>query len=794
MSRGNSKLAERWPLNRIGWTALLVAAGCAAGARAGTAIVFPGVGAAILFLPYAILTTALILSPMRHWWIYILAAAAGDFWPHWRHEGIGSFVLLAEVANASRAVVAAAGVRWLADRQHLFDTLRGVIAFLLFAVVLGPVVGATIGATLVVHRNPVEHFWIAWQAWLLSNMLTGLTLLPLLLAISTSSRGRFPPVSLQTTFEAAALLVCLLIVGMYIFMRAPLAATVPAILYVPLPLLIWAALRFGCEGTIASLSLLATLAIWGALSGHGPFTGDDPAENLLQLQYFLIALCVLPLLLAAIVQHQRQTADALRESQLQYRMVVEDQTELICRWLPDGTFTFVNGAYCRYFQKTLEELLGRTFWQFIPPESHANTRALLASITPEDPVATIEHEVITPGGEIRIQQWTPRGFFDEQGHIVDYQAVGRDITERKRAEASLHSTMDELKRLKDRLEAQKTYLQEELTASESVGDIICRSPIMRQMLAQSQRVARTDSTVLILGETGVGKELLARTIHRSSNRADHPFVRLNCAALPPHLIESELFGHERGAFTGAAARRQGRFEVADGATLFLDEIGELPLELQAKLLRVLQEEEFERLGSSKTIKVDVRLIAATSRDLGSCVQRGTFRADLFYRLNVFPITVPPLRSRRDDIIPLASAFLAAASARLGREFGPISNAVADSLLHHDWPGNVRELENLIERAAISSRGELLELPPDWANLEIGAPLAAAGQDSRDISRPTSNKVLVTIHEIERTHVLAALQRSNWRIEGPEGAAAMLGMKPSTLRFRMKKLAITRAPH
>jgi transcriptional regulator with GAF, ATPase, and Fis domain len=323
---------------------------------------------------------------------------------------------------------------------------------------------------------------------------------------------------------------------------------------------------------------------------------------------------------------------------------------------------------------------------------------------------------------------------------------------------------------------------------------------MRQTLAQMQRVAKTDATVLILGETGVGKEVLARAIHRSSDRKDRPFVRLNCAALPPHLIESELFGHERGAFTGAASRRLGRFEVANDATLFLDEIGELPLELQAKLLRVLQESEFERLGSSKTISVDVRLVAATSRNLQECVQKGSFRADLFYRLNVFPIAVPALRSRKEDIVPLAAAFLAKVGQRLGKEFAPISAAVAESLLIHRWPGNVRELENVIERAAISSESDVLQLPDGWdggvepmSSGRSATPRSAgSGQvKSYDPTPGLGSSDLVSIRELERAHILLALERSKWRIEGPEGAAVALGIKPSTLRFRMKKYSISR---
>jgi PAS domain S-box-containing protein len=684
--------------------------GCYAGARAGTVLQFPLIGAAVLFPPYAVLAAALMLSPARRWWLYVLASAVGNFWPHLQHEGLPSFVMLAEVANTSRALVAAFGVRWLGQRAGHFDTLRDTIAFIVFAVVVGPVVGALIGALAVTVRNPTADFYTTWQAWLLSNMLTGVTLLPLLLIVCTRWAGRIRRAPPARIFEAAILSIGILALGAYVFIGARGGRLDPASLYAPLPLLLWAAVRFGPGGMIAAMSAIAGLTITGALTGRGPFVAEAPAQNLIHLQYFLIALCLPLLLLAGLVRQQRETATALARSQADYRAVVEDQTELICRFLPDATYTFVNDAFCRYFKRSPEQLLGRTFWEFVPADSHDAVRTLLASITAESPAAEIELEVIAPGGQRRWQHWIDRALFDEHGRIVAYQAVGRDVTERKDAEESLRRSNHELSLLKDRLQAQNAYLQEELTASESAGDIICRSASMRQTLAQMQRVAKTDATVLILGETGVGKEVLARAIHRGSDRKDRPFVRLNCAALPPHLIESELFGHERGAFTGAASRRLGRFEVANDATLFLDEIGELPLELQAKLLRVLQENEFERLGSSKTISVDVRLVAATSRNLQECVHKGSFRADLFYRLNVFPIAVPALRSRKEDIVPLAAAFLEKVGQRLGKEFAPISAAVAESLLHHRWPGNVRELENVIERAAISSPGEVLELP------------------------------------------------------------------------------------
>jgi transcriptional regulator with GAF, ATPase, and Fis domain len=303
--------------------------------------------------------------------------------------------------------------------------------------------------------------------------------------------------------------------------------------------------------------------------------------------------------------------------------------------------------------------------------------------------------------------------------------------------------------------------------------MVGESAALRYVLFKIAEVAPTESTVLITGETGTGKELVARAIHDASGRRDRPLVKVNCAALSPSLIESEFFGHEKGAFTGASARKIGRFELADGATIFLDEIGELPTELQVKLLRVIQEGEFERLGSSNTIKADVRIIAATNRNLDLEVKKGVFREDLWYRLNVFPITVPPLRQRREDIALLVEHFASRFSKKLGKEITSVSPATLKSLRDYSWPGNVRELANVIERAVISSRG---------STLVIG----------RDFTEPAADKLLQankTLEELERDYILRILNETGWRIEGQQGAARILGINPSTLRARIVKLGI-----
>ncbi len=347
--------------------------------------------------------------------------------------------------------------------------------------------------------------------------------------------------------------------------------------------------------------------------------------------------------------------------------------------------------------------------------------------------------------------------------------------ERKIANEKLLEAVNEVQGLKDRLEAENTYLQEEIKFEHNFQEIITRSERFRSVLAASEQVAITDATVLVLGESGTGKELLARAIHNISKRSDRPLVKVNCAALPANLIESELFGHEKGAFTGAIAKKIGRFELADGGTLFLDEVGELPLELQAKLLRALQEGEFERVGSTNTQKVDVRVIAATNREIESEVENGTFRADLYYRLNVFPIKSLPLRDRREDIPLLVKHFVNRFSAKIGKKIGVIPKRVINSLQGYHWPGNIRELENVIERSVILSSGNSLELG-DWIP-----------------KSPTQSVIteLDTLHDFERKYIIHVLQKTTWRVSGEKGAAKILGMKPTTLESRMKKLGIKR---
>jgi formate hydrogenlyase transcriptional activator len=342
---------------------------------------------------------------------------------------------------------------------------------------------------------------------------------------------------------------------------------------------------------------------------------------------------------------------------------------------------------------------------------------------------------------------------------------------------------------KARLEQQNRYLQEEIQSEANFEEIIGGSAALRAVLGTARQVAPTDSTVLVLGETGTGKELMARAIHDLSRRRPKPLIKLNCSAIPTGLIESELFGHEKGAFTGALEKRVGRFALADGGTIFLDEIGDIPPEVQVRLLRVLQEQEFEPVGSSKTIKVDVRVIAATNRDLARAVADGSFRADLFYRLNVFPIAVPPLRERADDVPMLAHYFMTKYAARIGKSFTAIDADTMRRLVAYPWPGNVRELQNVIERAVILSPGPLLEVE---ANV-LGATVAATGA-AAPASSPATDVAPepATLDDAQRQQIVRTLERCRWVVEGQQGAAHILGLHPNTLRSRMKKLGIKRA--
>jgi formate hydrogenlyase transcriptional activator len=428
-----------------------------------------------------------------------------------------------------------------------------------------------------------------------------------------------------------------------------------------------------------------------------------------------------------------------------------------------------------YGISTGEELTFVRFLSLVHPDDRERIRESIEKARSGENIS-VEYRVEVIPGDIRWINARGRLALDATGKQKCIMGVSIDITSRKRMGDELQQRLEEIEGLKSLLEKENLYLREELSQGQGFEKIVGSSDALNYVLFRVGQVAPTDATVLILGETGTGKGMVANAIHGLSGRKDRPMITVNCAALPANLIESELFGREKGAFTGAHARQAGRFEVADKGTIFLDEIGELPLELQSKLLRVLQEGEFERLGSARTVKVDARVIASTSRDLREEVRAGRFREDLFYRLNVFPVSIPPLRKRADDIPQLVRFFTDKYSRIIGRQIETVPKAVMKTLEEYPWPGNVRELEHVIERAVITTTGTVLQIAD---RLE---PLRDA--DETDMS-------LKDLAAMEREHILRVLHETGWKIEGAKGAASILNLHPSTLRFRIKKLGIKR---
>jgi PAS domain S-box-containing protein len=419
-----------------------------------------------------------------------------------------------------------------------------------------------------------------------------------------------------------------------------------------------------------------------------------------------------------------------------------------------------------------EELSFERFLEAVHPDDRQNARDTLDLCLQTREMVEFEYRILLPDGQVRWLAARGRCLLRSSEQPKRLMGVTIDITAQKEVEARLHEQMEEILRLKSQLEQENLYLRDEVKLQQAHEDIVGRSKAMKRVLAQVEQVAGTEATVLLQGETGTGKDLLARTIHNLSSRKDLPMVTINCAVLPPTLIEGELFGREKGAYTGAMTRMIGRFEVADRSTLFLDEIGELPLELQVKLLRVLEEGRFERLGSTKTLNVDVRIIAATNRNLSQEVAAGRFRSDLYYRLSVFPILVPPLRERVEDIPPLVWAFVKHFEKKISKRIDHIPRKCMEAMQRYPWPGNARELRNIIEHAMIASQGGTLNVLPPQLTAEM---IAASGK----------------LVDVERAHILAVLERTGWRITGKGGAAAILGLKRTTLQSKMKKLGIQR---
>ncbi len=474
-----------------------------------------------------------------------------------------------------------------------------------------------------------------------------------------------------------------------------------------------------------------------------------------------------------------------------YRDLYQSTPAMLHTIDPEGRLTDVSDHWLERLGYTREEVLGRSILDFMTDASRQPLVGRLREIISEGDFRNVPRQMVTRSGEVRDVLLSSRTERDVRGAVVRTLVASKDVTERNRAEARLKEAYGEIARLKEELEHERDYLREEVSVSMNFGRIVGGSPALKAMLARIEAVADTPASVLIIGETGTGKELVAHAIHARSSRADGPLVKVNCASIPDELFESEFFGHVRGAFTGAHRDRVGRFQLADGGTIFLDEVGEIPLALQGKLLRVLQEREFERVGDDATRVVDVRVIAATNKDLEKAVEAGAFREDLYYRLGVFPVQVPPLRRRSEDVVPLAVHFLEQVCRDFGRPCPPLTQSQADALRAYAWPGNVRELKNVIERAVILSTGEVLHLDlpgrpgagPAPAPLTPVAALPGAGA-AGFVSD-------AAMREAQRANLLAALAAADWRIAGPGGAAELLGVRPSTLADRVKTLGIRR---
>jgi PAS domain S-box-containing protein len=436
-----------------------------------------------------------------------------------------------------------------------------------------------------------------------------------------------------------------------------------------------------------------------------------------------------------------------------------------------------------------EEVIGRLVTDFMTEDTRASLqRERLEGVIAQGDLNNEPRRFVAKTGEIVEVLVSSAAERSEDGELIALLVASKDVTERNEAERQLRAAFEENARLREELERERDYLREEVQVSMNFGRIIGESAALKKMLARLEAVAQTAASVLIEGESGVGKELVAHVIHARSPRSSGPLVKVNCASIPHELFESEFFGHVKGAFTGAHRDRVGRFELADGGTIFLDEVGEIPLSLQSKLLRVLQESEYERVGDETTRAVDVRVIAATNRDLEEAVEEGRFREDRYYRLSVFPIDVPPLRERGDDVVQIASHFLD----RICKDFGhrplTLSRQQAALLKRYNWPGNVRELKNVIERAVILSKGKVLRL--DLAMTDL---LEQSAKPDRRAGAAESDQLLteVQLREFEKSNMLAALRSADWRVSGPEGAAQLLGIKPTTFTDRMKKFGISR---
>jgi formate hydrogenlyase transcriptional activator len=481
--------------------------------------------------------------------------------------------------------------------------------------------------------------------------------------------------------------------------------------------------------------------------------------------------------LAAVAIERKHNEAALQEGEERFRLIVDTIPGFVFTLSAKGEVELLNRQALEYFGKKTEEFKNSPLFDAIHPDDLPRVsdawRRWLETGQPHD----LELRQRRADGVYRWFQSRALPARDTEGRITGWYILLTDIDDRKRAEGELEKAFEQIKRLKDRLHDENVVLREQIDQVFMFEEIVGSSPALKTVLSSIVKVAPTDSTVLITGETGTGKELIARAIHKGSQRAGQAFISVNCAAIPSSLIASELFGHEKGAFTGALQRRQGRFELAHSGTIFLDEIGELPAETQIALLRVLQERQFERVGGSRVISTDVRIVAATNRDLAAAITSGTFRADFFYRLNVFPIHVPPLRNRREDIPMLVEYFVKRYAEKARKQISKIDKNTLKLCQSYDWPGNIRELQNIVERSVILSTGDTLWIDDAWLS-------------SQNARRPESSGPLIeNLVSYEKQLVESALAESKGKVAGSNGAAAKLGIPPSTLHLKIKQLNI-----
>ncbi len=461
-----------------------------------------------------------------------------------------------------------------------------------------------------------------------------------------------------------------------------------------------------------------------------------------------------------------------KQAEARLKTLIDTIPAMVATTLPDGSADYVNKRWLEYYGLSLEDLQDWRWKVVVHPEDEPRVMAEWLSAVANGKALETEFRMRRADGEYRWFLVRTEPLRDESGRIIKWYSAGHDIDDRRRAE-------EEIKELKDQLYKENLALKAEIDRSWMFEEIVGASPALQTVLTRVSKVATTDSTVLVTGETGTGKELIAHAIHKQSLRSSRAFVNVNCAAIPPSLIASELFGHEKGAFTGATQRRMGRFELADGGTIFLDEVGELPPETQVALLRVLQEHKFERVGGVQTIQSDVRVIAASNRNLYLAIAGGSFRSDLFYRLNVFPIEIPPLRERTEDIPSLIDYFVKRFAKRLGKKMRRVDDKTLKLLQSYTWPGNIRELQNVIERSIILSETKNLSVEENW--------LTPGSYETASSVQPLPSKLL----ESEKEIIEAALAEARGRVAGSSGAAAKLQIPPSTLESRIRSLKINK---